>query len=201
MAESNLNILERSLATSHGSCMADTNLHFLGSGAAARHARLMGAANPTPINTARGTRSTSGAAAGHGRPMAVANPTPRKQCEKYPGHRALPYLCQKPRHGSYLLCLCLQWTPVPSQPRDRQHQLAPLALPSAQLHSYLARNRLPVKPETGNQRRGNPVKRRERGKADPTSPPSYTCVYAAVETKEMTSAYQKTKPSSSQYNL
>ncbi|MPC76269.1 hypothetical protein E2C01_070678 [Portunus trituberculatus] len=58
MADANLNILERSLAARHGSCMADTDLRIKSSGAATRHDSQMAVAKPTTINTAKDTRST-----------------------------------------------------------------------------------------------------------------------------------------------
>ncbi|MPC62104.1 hypothetical protein E2C01_056186 [Portunus trituberculatus] len=58
MADTNLNILERSLTARHGNCMTDTDLCILSSGAAAGYGRPMAVANPTTVNIAKGTRST-----------------------------------------------------------------------------------------------------------------------------------------------
>ncbi|MPD04594.1 hypothetical protein E2C01_100290 [Portunus trituberculatus] len=75
------------------------------------------------------------------------------------------------------------------------------ALPGVALKCSVSRRKEAEKPETGNQRRENPGKRRERGKTSPTSPPSYTRIYAAAVMKGKTYAYWKKKASSSLYGL
>ncbi|MPD03539.1 hypothetical protein E2C01_099180 [Portunus trituberculatus] len=50
MTDATINISDRSLVARHGSCMANTDLCMLGSGAAAGYGRLMAVANPTTIN-------------------------------------------------------------------------------------------------------------------------------------------------------
>ncbi|MPC71097.1 hypothetical protein E2C01_065366 [Portunus trituberculatus] len=58
MADTCLNILERSLATRHGKCIADTTLRILGSRAAAGQGSQMAVANHTTINSAKSTKGT-----------------------------------------------------------------------------------------------------------------------------------------------